>query len=153
MGDASVGCERTVTVGGRCYLATDVHYMMWGKINRLCNEEFSFIKRHSAYGADFMVAAIAAWKFAPRNGDERIGIGNDFEIAADAFERFAAASYFAMLAYDGHSFPRPPHFSERRDCSTSGVKKSVMSRFHWRWAPVRDDINSLLSKIVDGQRP
>jgi len=31
------GCSGTVGFSGACYQARDVHYLMWGRVNRLCN--------------------------------------------------------------------------------------------------------------------
>jgi len=60
------GCEDTVTWLGKCYKGHAVNYAMWGKVNRLCSEEFRYDIRHFLLSANTLTFLWKGWRYTWR---------------------------------------------------------------------------------------
>jgi len=75
-------CEYTVTVGGKCYNAWDVNYLLYGWAASLCD-----------MGENDMVAHVEGYKILKRD-----------------WKRLAGAVWFAELGWHGRFSPLPPQW-------------------------------------------
>lgn len=105
-------CGNTVEVGGKCMLAGTANYALYGKLFRMCNDEF-----WPDYPRWDMRAMIRLWK----------AFGSD-----DVSPPLAMAS----AAFDGTLPSVPASAENRRDC-TGRCSLGSLSGFDFVWEPYR----------------
>jgi outer membrane protein OmpA-like peptidoglycan-associated protein len=101
-------CDNTVVVDGKCMLAGTANYGIYGKMFKLCHDEFS-----PSYSHFDMDAVIVLWKTLDKD---------------DALKPMAMAG----AVFDG-TFPSVPSAAENRgDCKERcGVKDKIPYQFVW----------------------
>jgi uncharacterized protein DUF4157 len=105
-------CGNTVIVGGKCMLAGTANYALYGKMFKLCNDEFS-----PDYPRWDMRAMIRLWKAVNRD---------------DSGPPLAMAS----AAFDG-SFPAIPAAAENRGLCTGRCGVTHAGSFDFVWEPYK----------------
>jgi hypothetical protein len=108
-------CERTVVYRGGCYKASVVNYLMWGKVNSLCHQEFPGDER---YTRGFAYAAAVYWKVTHWRGVYAVGAG-----------------LFTLAGYS--QTPYAPTLCSLPECHTDRAVRTVLgppgrSPYHWK---------------------
>jgi RHS repeat-associated protein len=126
-GSGAPGCNLTVRYGGRCYFAGDVHYLMWGKVNRLCydslNGKVFFVSPVAGlvlWSLDLALYAVDYWKESHHD--------------PTVYKRGALA--FTETGYDGTPPPSGPPI-EKTQCDATNSSPPGLNVFPWRWYPNR----------------
>lgn len=108
-------CARTLAYRGGCYEASDLHYMMFGKVMRLCNQ-LSPLTHNEATA----VAAVWGWK----------------TVVNPESQFFRGAAAMTEVGYWGQSFNYPIPFV--KGCTVDPNNKVVERSFEWQWKGLRE---------------
>ncbi|MBE0701935.1 MAG: RHS repeat-associated core domain-containing protein, partial [Afipia sp.] len=119
-------CKFTVAFAGRCYFASQVNYILWGRMHRLCNNTFGQLPEHRGeWSLDSALWYTTLWK------TRKHGIPNTW--SDEIREHVEQAMAFTRYGFD------PAIRPEATACKDCRIQPGLVDdhQYHWTWLPYK----------------
>ena len=114
-------CDKTVAYKNTCYLSSDVNYLMWGAINKMCWRSVGF-RISTVWSLTWAQYAAIAWKGGHH----------------DPWRRWVGAVAFTRAGWQEGNLDLTSGerwFVKQSSCSISPSNRAAEPSFRWQWWP------------------